>query len=182
MKTIPSDHSLKLIGRNVGLGVLLALLLRSTTAVGDENYFLHPPGAHWGALAETNFNIESIAATPDGDGSPFGVELALGTDPLMAEPEAPGYPVPYPPATGNGITFGFNAAAINYTAWVVRRSRDLSVPSSLVEIFRYDGPTGIITKINDLSVIHTPDTIQITDTTTPPPPAAIYQLSVERSP
>lgn len=35
---------------------------------------------------------------------------------------------------------------------------------------------------NNLSVIHTLDTIQITDTTTPQPPAAFYRLSIEPSP
>jgi len=118
----------------------------------------------------------------DGDGSPFGVELALGTDPLVADSEAPGYPVPYPPDTGNGISFGFNSAATNYTAWVVRRSLDLSLPDSFVEIYRYDGPTGITTATNDLNVNVTGDSIEITDELMPQPPSAFYQVTIEPSP
>jgi PKD repeat protein len=42
------------------------LLLGCPAAPAGEAYFLHPPGAHWGALGESNFFIESIAATPEG--------------------------------------------------------------------------------------------------------------------
>jgi hypothetical protein len=119
----------------------------------------------------------------DGDGSLFGLELALGTDPLVADPEAPGHPAPYPPATGNGITFGFNPDATNYTAWVVKRSLDLSVPNSFVEIYRYDGPTGnSITSSVPVTMTVISNTMRVTDDTFPQPPAAFYQLCIEPSP
>ena len=42
------------------------LVLGCVDALADEAYFLHPPGAQWGVLGETNFAVESIAATPEG--------------------------------------------------------------------------------------------------------------------
>jgi hypothetical protein len=118
----------------------------------------------------------------DGDGSPFGLELALGLNPVLADAGAAGTPVPYPPATGNGIEFGFNLAATNYTAWVVKRSLSLTVPNSFVEIYRFDGPTGITTTNTPVSVNPTGGTLEITDDTTPRAPAAYYQLFIESRP
>ena len=118
----------------------------------------------------------------DGDGRPFGVELALGLNPVVPDAGAAGTPVSWPPATGNGIEFGFNPAATNYTAWVVKRWLDLSVPNSSVEIFRFDGPTGITTTDGPVSVNFTGSTFQLTDNTTPRPPQAFYQLLIAPSP
>jgi hypothetical protein len=115
----------------------------------------------------------------DDDGNPFGLELALGLNPLRPDTGAAGTPRSYPPAVGNGIEFGFNDAATNYTAWVVKRSFDLSVSNSFVEIFRLDGPTGATTQTNDLTVNRTLDSIRIVDNTNPRPPSAYYLLSIE---
>lgn len=118
----------------------------------------------------------------DEDGNPFGLELALGLNPLLPDAGDAGTPTSYPPAIGNGIEFGFNPAATNYTAWVVKRSLDLSVPNSFVEIYRLDGPTGTTTQTNDLTVNLTLDSIRIVDDTNPRPPIAYYLLCIEPRP
>ena len=115
----------------------------------------------------------------DEDGNSFGLELALGLNPLRPDAGAAGTPTSWPPAVGNGIRFGFNDAATNYTAWVVKRSLDLSAPNSFVEIFRLDGPSGATTQTNHLTVNRTLDSIQIMDDTNPRAPSAFYLLSIE---
>jgi hypothetical protein len=118
----------------------------------------------------------------DGDGSSFGLELALGTDPLVADPDTAGRITPYPPSSGTGASFGFNPVASNYAAWVLNRSLDL-ILDPFVEIYRFDGPTGEgITSSVPVTVNVINNTMQVTDETFPRPPAAFYQLEIERSP
>jgi hypothetical protein len=118
----------------------------------------------------------------DGDGNPFGVEFALGLDPLVPDTGGAGTPMIYSPGAGNGIRFGFNPGATNYAAWVVKRSLDLSVSNSFVEIFRLDGPSGIVTQTNGLTVNLVPDSVRITDGMIPRPSAAFYLLCIELAP
>jgi hypothetical protein len=118
----------------------------------------------------------------DEDGNPFGVELALGLNPFAADAGGAGTPVAYPPLAGNGIEFGFNRRATNYTVWVVKRALDLGVSNSFVEIFRLDGPTGNTRQTNDLTVTLAPDCIRIIDDRAPRPAAAFYLLCIEPSP
>jgi hypothetical protein len=115
----------------------------------------------------------------DGDDTPFGVELSLGLNPLLPDTGAAGTPAPWPPITGNGIEFGFNFAATNYAAWVVKRSVSLTLPNNFVEIYRFDGPSGITTTNAPVSINATRGTLRITDDTTPRAPAAYYQLLIE---
>jgi len=115
----------------------------------------------------------------DGDGSPFGWELALGLDPLQADTGQAGTPKPYPPGIGNGIEFGFNDAATNYVAWVVKRSFNVSVPGGFVEIYRFDGPTGATMQAADLSTTRSPQHIRIVDETQPRPLSSFYLLCIE---
>jgi predicted outer membrane repeat protein len=76
----------------------------------------------------------------DGDGSPFGVEQALGTDPLVSDPANPSnLSLPSFRGMDGVLTLGFNVgAAVPGTRWIVRRSPDLS-PGSFQEIYRFDG-------------------------------------------
>jgi hypothetical protein len=108
--------------------------------------------------------------------------MALGLDPLLADAGGAGTPASHPPAAGNGLEFGFNDAATDYTAWVVKRSFDLSAPNSFVEIYRLDGPTGTVTQNQDLAVNRTADSIRIVDDTNPRPPSAFYLLCIEPRP
>lgn len=75
----------------------------------------------------------------DGDKIQFGVEYALGLDPLS--PDAGNSKKLTPPTFMGGqvkLTFGLNAAAASHTIWVLRRSTDLV---QWQEAYRFDGPS-----------------------------------------
>ncbi len=73
----------------------------------------------------------------DNDGSAFGVEHALGTNPFQSDRgNANNVTITTAPAGEFRIAFGESPNAFPGTEWVVRRSIDLI---SFVEIFRYDG-------------------------------------------
>ncbi len=98
----------------------------------------------------------------DGDGSPFGVEHALGTDPLVSDP-ANSNNLAAPVLNGTGqatLNFGLQPAAATGTRWVLRRSPDLS-PSSFQEIFRYDGNSDIAAP--GITYVRTSSKITVTD-------------------
>lgn len=73
----------------------------------------------------------------DGDGSPFGTEQALGTDPAVADPtHTRNLTAPALDASGHAVlSFGIGTAAPG-TRWILRRSTDLL---TFAEIYRYDG-------------------------------------------
>ncbi len=77
----------------------------------------------------------------DGDGSPYGVEQALGTDPLVADPtNTRRFATPRFNVAGHAVlSFGI-APAVLGTGWILRRSPDLS-GGSFTEIYRTDGVT-----------------------------------------
>lgn len=88
------------------------------------------PGSDLALLWESDFDL---------DGSPYGVELALGTDPSTPDPAAAANLAFTADLTGNPvIAFGRNPSAPPGTRWVLTRSPDLS-PGSFEEIFRFDG-------------------------------------------
>ena len=76
----------------------------------------------------------------DGDGSPFGAEQALGTDPLISDPaNSRNLSPPILRARGGVLTLGFGiGAAVPGTNWILKRSPDLS-SGSFQEIYRFDG-------------------------------------------
>lgn len=81
----------------------------------------------------------------DGDGNSFGVEQALGTDPLVSDAGAPGNPNISQSVGGvPSVKFGWSEAAKPHTIWLVHRSPDLS-PGSWQEVYRYDGPNSLTT-------------------------------------
>ena len=81
----------------------------------------------------------------DGDGNPFGVEYALGTDPLISDPTHVKNIVFTLDDSGNPlVTFGRAISSASGTVWSITRSPDLSA-DSFVEIFRFDGNTGTST-------------------------------------
>lgn len=77
----------------------------------------------------------------DGDGSSYGVEQALGTDPLVADPtNTRRFATPRFNVAGHAVlSFGI-APAVLGTRWILRRSPDLS-GGSFTEIYRTDGVT-----------------------------------------
>ena len=79
------------------------------------------------------------------------------------------------------VTFGFNPAASNTTAWVVKRSLDL-LPGSFLEVYRYDGPTDTTTTNIPISVNMTSSSFEVQDLSSPQPTSAFYSLEAELSP
>ncbi len=76
----------------------------------------------------------------DGDASVYGVEQALGTDPLVADPaHTRNLTAPAINESGHAyLSFGLNAASASGTVWTLKRSLDLT-PGSFQEIYRYNG-------------------------------------------
>jgi hypothetical protein len=157
----------------------------ATTLTTDQRGLPRPVGA--GAdIGAAEFQGEGDvaqfwSADWDGHGNTFGIELSLGLDPFVPDATAAGAPSSYPPASGNGIEFGFNPAAADYCAWVVRRSLDMSDPNGSVGIYRYDGPSDTASSTVPLSVMSTGSALRITDNATPKPTAAFCQLDIELS-
>ncbi|MCP5544538.1 MAG: right-handed parallel beta-helix repeat-containing protein [Akkermansiaceae bacterium] len=117
----------------------------------------------------------------DGDGTGYGAELALGTDPDTPDAGDPANPrFAWSGSGGPGITFGLNEAASGYTAWVVRRSTDLV---TFEEIYRLDGPS--LTQsfapdvVSELTPLFSPDRISVFDQN-PPSPRAFYRFEAQR--
>ncbi|TVP76785.1 MAG: hypothetical protein EA353_11555 [Puniceicoccaceae bacterium] len=77
----------------------------------------------------------------DGDGKPFGLEFAIGSDPLLADTGAAGSltrPMFATPGEAS-LSFGVNPAAEDFVTWVLQRSPDLS-PGSFEEIYHFASP------------------------------------------
>lgn len=110
----------------------------------------------------------------DGDGTHFGLEFALGTNPRLSDPASPNNLVLSAATNGNPvITFGRNPAANSTTTWRLTRSTTL-LEGSFTEIFRFTGPTGTPTTTGS-TVVTTATSFQVTDTT-PPPGKAFYRI------
>ena len=76
----------------------------------------------------------------DADGSPYGVEQALGTDNFTADLANPRN-LTAPAIDGSGhavLSFGITSGAAAGTRWILRRSPDFSA-GSFAEIYRFDG-------------------------------------------
>lgn len=113
---------------------------------------------------------------PDGDGNPFGVEEALGTDQHIPDVENPrNLDMQTDPNGHPRLTFGRNAGAIGGTQWILARSPNLD-PENFVEIFRFDGTSTIPESPNpDLDFTLGIDFITITDLA-PPAERAYYRF------
>ena len=112
----------------------------------------------------------------DGDGNPFGVEYALGTDWLTADRTNSAN---LSALAARGAAFGFNPNAANQTAWILKRSLDL-VSDPFVEIYRYDGSTDTSTSNIPVSVNMTASGIEVQDLSGAT--NAYYQFEAEVSP
>ena len=124
-------------------------------------------------------NIADIwQSDTDRDGTPFGIEYALGTNPAVSDANAPGrLRIQIGPA--NQLTFGRNLAAVPNTQWVLKRSHDLQ-PGSFTEIFRFNGPTGVSTTASGVVGTVGPLGFTITDST--PYSRAFYRIQTEFTP
>jgi hypothetical protein len=121
----------------------------------------------------------------DGDGNPFGVEHAFGTDPLAADPANPRN-LGIPEITGGQahVSFGFDPTAEDHTIWILRYSTDLA-PDGWTEVYRFDGPSGTETVqpgfTASVDSVGNPTRITVT-TNAPLPPRAFYQFNAILSP
>lgn len=109
---------------------------------------------------------------PDGDGIPYGIEQATGTDNFA--PNSGPLSAPVFLEEGGGLALGFPLApaAESGTRWIVTRSTDLT-PGSFQEIYRFDGTTD--TAEAGITFDRTAAGVTITDTT-PPAGSAFYRL------
>ena len=113
----------------------------------------------------------------DGDGSPYGTEQALGTDPLSADP-AHSRRLTAPVFNTSGyavLTFGL-APAVRGTVWILRRSTDLLTFS---EIYRYNGTTD--TAAPGIIFLRTVTGVTVTDKN-PFPGGAFYRFEARLAP
>ena len=118
----------------------------------------------------------------DGDGVPYGVEQAVGTDPLAGDAgHARSFGRIAAGAGGGSATlrFGIDPAADPRTLWIVERSPDLS-PGSWVEVYRFVGATGTGDPQPGISAAFgspplDPEILLLTDEA-PPSPLSFYRL------
>ncbi len=98
----------------------------------------------------------------DGDGSPYGVEQALGAGPLVSDSaNSRNLTSPAFDASGHAILrFGLASAPVPGTRWILKRSPDLS-PGSFTEIYRYDGTSDMA--VPGVSFVRTASSVTVTD-------------------
>jgi len=112
----------------------------------------------------------------DGDGSPLGIEQALGTDWQTSDrANSRNLTMPIFDVSGQAtVRFGIGMGADSATIWILSRSTDLR---NFSEIFRFDGTTNSpgagIQFTNDGS------SISVTDTNPPPMPGVFYRFEVD---
>lgn len=85
------------------------------------------------------------ASHDDNDGNPYGVEMALGTDPSTGDlHHANNLIAPVFNASGHAaLTFGHNPSAPPGTQWILYRSTTLA-SGSFLEIYRYNGTSHLV--------------------------------------
>ncbi|TAG10800.1 MAG: DUF4394 domain-containing protein [Verrucomicrobia bacterium] len=152
-----------------------------TSFSGDQRGFLINSAADSGAAEyQGRADIARFWDSDwDGDGSVYGMEQAVGTNPLISDPSSPrnlriemvgGEPV---------LTCGFVFAARPHTRWVIKRSTNLQSFSE--QIFYFDGPTITSIGIVGYELTLSGDTLRLRDLA-PNPPKMFYRLEVELSP
>jgi len=83
----------------------------------------------------------------DGDGTPFGVEFALGTDPLVPDPGHPNNLKISRPNDGDiSLSFSANPDALGEAVWIIERSSDLRTWTTL---FSSSTPSETTTVMDD---------------------------------
>jgi predicted outer membrane repeat protein len=117
---------------------------------------------------------------PDGDGSPYGVEQALGTDnftPDCSSSRNLGTPIFHAPGLAT-LSFGLSSSAVSGTRWILKRSPDLS-PGSFVEIYHTDRTTD--TASPSVTFVRTSTGVTVTDSN-PFPGDGFYRFEAQLAP
>ncbi len=114
----------------------------------------------------------------DGDGTAYGLEYALGTNPWSPDLSDPRRLTAFADGTGVGVSFGIDVNATAHTAWVLNRSYDLS-PGSFVEIYRFNGPGDTATAESGITVTYSVGIARIRAASTPAHPRAFYTVTAE---
>ncbi|WP_411847437.1 choice-of-anchor Q domain-containing protein [Roseibacillus persicicus] len=113
----------------------------------------------------------------DGDGSRYGAELALGTNPEVADPENPRNISIIERPNGNPeVSFGFNFDSPEGTSW--RLYRSTSLDGDFTEIYRFNNPgqtSNVPLDVNIDSHFHLEDLA-------PPSPKAFYRFEAVYAP
>jgi hypothetical protein len=118
----------------------------------------------------------------DGNGSPYGIEMALGTNPSLPDPaNTRNFRGPVFNSSGHPVlSFGIGSS-FQGTRWILRRSTDLL---SFTEIYRYNGSTHTTARGMTYRVTYDRGIIigvAVTDTEAPPA-GAFYRFDAEYSP
>ena len=80
------------------------------------------------------------AVNHDGDGKPFGVEFALGTDPFLSDPGDPAnLALSFDTEDHPVLRFGYNSAAVGTAIWILERSPNFA-EGTWTELSRNDNP------------------------------------------
>lgn len=113
----------------------------------------------------------------DGDGSPYGLELALGTNPAVADSNnSRNLKAPTFNAAGHAVLrFGIGSS-VRGTRWILKRSANLS---TFEEIYRYDGTTD--TAASGVTYVRTSTLVTVTDTA-PFPGGGFYRFEAVLEP
>lgn len=108
----------------------------------------------------------------DGDGAAFGVEFAIGSDPLVNDTStnAPGVAMGTLDAgvdMGDPVfTFGFNSNAVPYTEWRITGTDDLPGNNWTFQAFAYDGSMNTTNVSSEFEATLLPNDIVLRETNT----------------
>lgn len=111
----------------------------------------------------------------DGDGNPFGVEHALGTDPFVSDASDPANLSLSFDANGQAVLeFGYNTQAIEETQWILERSFDLTSASWDQVYFSENPDNGETTEFGIF--INAATSVELTDITLSDPTRVFYRF------
>ena len=116
----------------------------------------------------------------DGDGSPYGTEQALGTDPLSSDAaDTRNLTRPtFSPAGHPVLSFGITTNFASGTRWILERSPDLT-PGSFTEIYRATYNTSA--SAPGISFVRTATSVTVTDEN-PLPGGGFYRFGARLGP
>lgn len=145
--------------------------------------FLNAPDA--GAVESQGFqDLELFFSLDfDGDGSPYGLERAIGTDPLVPDADNANH-LDFRAEAPSGhpeFTFNVGAEAFADSVWIVKQSTTGLDPADFKEVFRFDSFNGS-EAASHIQFRQEGSTIIVTDVSNPPHERSFFKLVVELLP